>query len=194
MESLEKFQKGEIISTGVEANPSFAIYEGKDRSEYSGYKKLSVIAYYCPNKYIKTDDGSYQPHPFFEAATKDKPCEKTVDSDVPTYWVRKCSPSEREKALEKFKEYGYEWDENELTLTNFHTGEIVYKIKRPIIKYNGEQIIPTVCNHFKSILKSFCKSKNKKTTTTYNNYSYGDDYYSNYWGRRGNGEYDDYWD
>ncbi len=187
---LSKFKKGEIISTGVISNPSYVIFEGKDMpSEYGN--KYSVIAYYTPNKYVKNDEGHYEPTEFIEVATKYVPCEKTIDSDAPSYWNRRCNEEEKEKALSIFKKYGYEWNEEDLTLSNSNTNEIIYQIKIPKLKYNGEFIKP-ICKKFKNILKSFCISKSKGAKKYYNSsyYDQNYDYSRGYWERG----HEDYWD
>ena len=174
MEEKRTFKKGDFITFDNKPG-SFVIFEGIDISTTS-YKKLSVIANYDPSKYRQHEDGTYRTSPFLEVATKFTRCEKTVDEEKETYWVRLCTEAEKGKALEKLAEYGYGWDEENLAITNKNTGELIRKVVEPKVEYHGEIIRP-ITEKFKKLLRLFCVESNKKK------YSYsGTGYpYGRYW-------------
>jgi hypothetical protein len=180
MDNNYKFKPGDFVTFSNKSD-SFAIYEGVDLS-VSSYKKLSVLLYYDPNKYTQTEEG-YVMRPFLEYSNKGQVCEKTLDTDEPSYWTRRCNTEEYKEAMEVLHNHGLIWDEENLAVLNAETGEVVTKICAPKLEYKG-QIIKPMSSKFKKLLKFFCLSKNPKTT--YN--------YSNYWDRYGEGCYDEYWD
>ena len=181
MTTNNKFNPGDFV-TFSNKKGSFAIYEGVDASTTS-YKKLTVLLYYDPSKYTQTDEG-YKMIPFMETSKKNKPCEKTVDTDENSYWTRRCTAEEIDEALEVMREYGYLWDEENLAVVAADSGDVITKIRLPKIEYKG-QVIKPMTEKFKKLLKFFCLEKNKKT------YSYPDNY-SRYWDMMGC--YEDYWD
>lgn len=183
IDNKNRFQPGDFLTSSNKPT-SFCIFEGIDLSTSSTYKKLSVLASYDPSKYCESD-GGYRMMPFMEVAKKNKMCEKTIDSEVPCYWTRKCTESEKEEALKKLHDYGYLWDEEKKAILDAKTNEVVCKIYLPKYEYNGD-IIKPISKQFKKILRMFCLDKNKKVEYNYSSYN-------RYWGMYGDG-YDDYWD
>lgn len=181
-ENKFKFQPGDFVTFSNKPG-SFAIYEGVDLS-VSSYKKLSVLLYYDPSKYTQTEEG-YVMRPFLEYSNKGQMCEKTLETDEPSYWTRRCNAVELEEALGILHNHGLIWDEENLAVVDAETGEIKTKTHMPKIEYKG-QIIKPMSLKFKKLLKLFCLSKNPKYSYNYSN--------DNYWGRYGEGCYDDYWD
>lgn len=181
-----KFKPGDFITSSNKPT-SFCIFEGVDVSTSSTFKKLSVLVSYDPSKYCESDSG-YKMMPFLEVARSNKRCEKTVDTDESCYWTRKCSEVEKEEALRKLLEYGYIWDEENKTLLDSETNEVITKIHLPKLEYKGD-IIKPISEKFKEILRMFCRDKNKKVE-----YSYPNSHYSRYWDMYGEGAYDEYWD
>ena len=177
-----KFKPGDFVSFSNKPG-SFAIYEGIDLS-VTTYKKISVLLYYDPSKYTPSESGGYVMKPFLEMSTKNSMCEKTLDSDEPSYWIRRCNQFEIEDALKVLHENNIIWDEENLSLLNAETGEVLTKIHVPKAEYNG-QIIKPMSLKFKKLLKVFCRNKNPKTSS----YSY-----NNYWNRYSECGYEDYWD
>lgn len=186
MEEKKTFKKGDFITYDNKPG-SFVIFEGIDNST-SSYKKLSVIANYDPSKYRQHDDGTYRTSPFLEVATKDTRCEKTLDDEKETFWVRLCTPREKENALAKLEEYGYYWNEDLLALIDKETGEIIRKVITPKIEYHGE-IIKPITEKFKKLLRMFCIETNRKKYSYQNDTRYQ---YGRYWDECGYGE--DYYD
>lgn len=81
--------------------------------------------------------------------------------------------------MEILASYGIDWDEEEMTLTNVETGEILHRIIIPKIEYNGDVIKP-ICNELKSKLRTAVLSKNKAShPNQYNAYGYNG-YYDEY--------------
>jgi len=163
------FNKGDFIkySTYNSANDStkfaFGIFEGVDLApEYQYTKKLSLAAYYDSWKYCNNLDNGvgwgYQP--VLEVASQNKPCEKTIDTICEDSWWTVCTPLEKKRALEILAKYGIDWNEEEMTLTNVETGEILHRIIVPKLEYNGDVIKP-ICNELKTKLKTAVLSKNK---------------------------------
>ena len=175
------FKPGDFI-TFTNKEGSFAIYEGIDIAT-SRFKKLTVILSYDPNKYVKTEEG-YKMCPSIETSTKLTNCETTVDTNEETYWVRKCNEDEIKEALKIMKEFGYDWNENDLSVIDAKTKSIITKIHIPKIEYKGQIIKPTPSD-LKQLLKTFCIEKNKNTAY------YSNSLYSRYWEGWG---YDDYLD
>jgi hypothetical protein len=178
METEKKFfKKGDFITYDNKPG-SFVIYEGIDNSTTS-YKKLSVIVNYDPSKYRQHEDGTYRTSPFLEVATKSARCEKTLDDDRETYWIRLCTPAEKEKAIDLLQENGYYWNEDLLAIIDIETGEIVRKIVEPKVEYHGEIIRP-ITEKFKKILRMFCVESNKKKYSYQNDYRYNGRYWDEY--------------
>jgi hypothetical protein len=172
MESEKRFFKQGDFVTYDNKPGSFVIFEGIDNST-SNYKKLSVIVNYDPSKYRQHDDGTYRSSPFLEVATKNTRCEKTLDEDKETYWVRLCTPTEKAKALKTLEEYGYVWNEELLAIVDKNTGEIIRKVVAPKVEYHGEIIRP-ITKKFKKLLRMFCIETNKKKYSYQNSgYPYG---------------------
>ena len=120
-------------------------------------------------------------------ATKNKTCEKTIDTDESCYWTRKCNAEEIEAALRTMKEYGLIWDEENLSVLDEDSKKVLAKVRIPTIEYKG-QIIKPMTDKFKKLLRLFCLEKNKKVD--YSRYSYE---YGRYWDMYGEG-YEDFWD
>ena len=176
--SGKKFKPGDFI-TFSNKEGSFAIYEGVDIST-SSLKKLTSILSYDPSKYVKTEEG-YKTCPFLEISSKTKNCEKTIDTDESSYWVRKCNAEEIERAIKIMKDYGYIWDEENLSVLYASSGSVATKIRIPKIEYNG-QIIKATPDKLKALLKVFCKEKSKKQNYSYGGTAFWDMYgYDNYW-------------
>lgn len=162
------FQKGDFV-TEDKRKGSFMIYEGNDTSASTCYKRMSVICAYDPEKYKRGDDGIYRNVPELEVSSKNKKCITKIDTDREDYWYRLCTPLEKVRAIEILSQYGYEWDEENLSLIDTDTGEIISKIITPKNEYNGE-IVKPITHHLKSLLKGCCVSANKTTYNNYNNY------------------------
>ena len=160
MEQKKKFEKGDFLKYDNKPG-SFAIFEGVDlMPSYSYTKKLSVMVYFDPSKYCQNENGvGWSSRPYLEVATDNKPCEKTVDTYEEDYFWKVCSPLEKEMALATLEEYGYEWDETNLTLKEQATGKIVHKIIIPKLEYNGD-IIKPITEERKNHLHKYAISKN----------------------------------
>ena len=63
-------------------------------STSKSYKKLTALLSYDPSKYMNTSEG-YKTIPYLEMTTKNKQCEKTIDTDENCYWTRKCNAEEK---------------------------------------------------------------------------------------------------
>lgn len=186
------FNKGDFIkySTYNSANDdtkfAFGIFEGIDLApEYQYTKKLSLAAFYDSYKYCNNLDNEvgWGYKPVLEIASSNKPCEKTIDTVCEDTWWTICTPLEKQRALEILASYGIDWDEEEMTLTNVETGEILHRIIIPKIEYNGDVIKP-ICNELKSKLRTAVLSKNKASYSSsypnqYNVYGYNG-YYDEY--------------
>ena len=167
-ETKKAFNKGDFIkystyNGATENKTTFGIFEGVDLApEYQYTKKFSLAAYYDSYKYCSNlDNGAGWGYaPSLDVATKDKPCEKTIDTLVEDSWWSLCTPLEKKEAIEILASYGYEWNEELLALVDMNTGEIVHKIIIPKIEYNGETIKP-ICEEYKSKLKKSIIGKAK---------------------------------
>lgn len=171
--AYEVFEKGDFIKRSNKKG-SFMIYEGNDVSE--GYsKKLTLVCFYDPEKYMMTSLGYHQV-PHLEVATRTKRCDETIDTPKEDYWLSKCNANEKAEALKVLEGYGYHWDEENLSLIHVVTGEVVKKIMIPDNTYYG-QIIKPITEAFKALLKKFCIESNKPKYPYTNRYSEYDDYY-----------------
>lgn len=173
------FNKGDFLK--YENKPgSFVIFEGIDlMPTYQYTKKLSVAAHFDPSKYCENENGvGWGTRPFLEVAKSNKPCEKTIDTFEEDYFWKICTEAEKAAAIEKLRAYGYEWDDETLSIIDIETGEIVHKIIVPKLEYNGD-IIKPMCNEFKDLLKDFVISKNKFCSSGcgYNQYMYDNEYW-----------------
>ena len=74
---------------------SFMIYEGQNISD-SSYKKMTLLCYFDPEKYMMTSMGYHQV-PNLEVSKKGKRCSETIDTEKEDYWVKVCSPKEKEE-------------------------------------------------------------------------------------------------
>jgi hypothetical protein len=179
--------KYSAYSSETNAKTTFGIFEGVNLTpEYEYSKKLTLAAYYDSYKYCNHVDNNigWGYAPVLEVATKDKPCEKTVDTYVEDKWWSLCTKEEKEKAIEILeKQYNIKWDEENMALIDMKSGEILHKIITPKLEYLGDTIKP-ICSTLKSKLKKFVVSKNK------NNYSTGG--YPCYNNAYCHGMYDDY--
>jgi hypothetical protein len=182
-----KFEKGDFLK--YENKPgSFVIFEGVDLlPTYQYTKKFSVAAHYDPSKYCENENGvGWSTRPFLEIAKSNKPCEKTLDSLEEDYFWKVCTETEKAAAIQKLRDYGYEWDEESLSIVDMETGEVVHKIIVPKLEYNGDVIKP-ICDEFKELLTDYVISKN-----TYSS-SYGG--CNTPYGYQGRDMYEnDYWD
>lgn len=179
------FNKGDFIkySTYNSANDNtkfaFGIFEGVDLApEYQYTKKLSLAAFYDSYKYCNNlnNEVGWGYKPVLEIASPNKPCEKTIDTVCEDSWWTICTPLEKQRALEILASYGIDWNEEEMTLTNVETGEILHRIIVPKLEYNGD-IIKPICNELKSKLRTAVLSKNKASYSSsypnqYNAYGY----------------------
>jgi hypothetical protein len=186
------FNKGDFIkysaysSTNDGTKFAFGIFEGVDLApEFQYTKKLSLAAFYDSWKYCSNLDNGvgwgYQP--VLEIASQNKPCEKTIDTICEDSWWTVCTPLEKKRALEILAKYDVDWNEEEMTLTNVKTGEILHRIIIPKLEYNGDVIKP-ICHELKTKLKTAVLSKNKTSCSSsypsqYNPYGYNgyDEYY-----------------
>lgn len=177
---VKQFNKGDFIKYKSYANNeyvAFGIFEGVDMEpEYQYAKKYSLVLYYDSHKYCSQMDNEkgwgYQE--VLDVGTKQKKCEKTVDTlEENAYWSL-CTPSEKENALHILAQYGYEWDEESFSLIDAETREVVHQIIMPKLEYNGDMIKP-ICNDLRDKLKQSVISKGK-TTHTNNGYYYNNEY------------------
>jgi len=176
------FEKGDFVGW-INVPGSFGIYEGKNLNTNGTYpKKMSLIMYYNPRKYMQVGD-SYKEQPYMEVAENGNPCEKTIDTDKEDYWWHVLTPMQYENALNVLEKHGYRWDEESLALIKIDTGEIVKQIAAPKLEYNGE-IVKPIRQDFKSKLTNFVKTQTKSTPY----------YYSGYGCCHFPSEVDDYWD
>jgi len=192
MAEKKTFNKGDFVKystyNGATDNKvTFGIFEGVDLApEYQYTKKFSLAAYYDSYKYCSNLDNGvgWGYAPSLDVATKEKPCEKTIDTLEEDSWWSLCTPIEKKNAIEILASYGYEWNEELLALVDTNTGEIVHKIIIPKIEYNGETIKP-ICKEYKSKLKKSIIDKSKPT--------YGGGYHGNpQYGCYGYNGYDPY--
>ena len=156
---------------------SFMIYEGENISD-SSYKKMTLLCYFDPEKYMMTPMGYHQV-PNLEVSKRGKRCSETIDTEKEDYWVKVCSPKEKEEALKVLEEYGYEWNEELMALIDIATGAVVCKITKPDNTYYG-QIIRPISEAFKALLKKFCLDKNSPAIPVHYGTSCYDDYYDGY--------------
>lgn len=194
MESKKIFNKGDFIKyrsyNDDDKKVTFGIFEGVDLApEYQYTKKFSLAAYYDSYKYCRNlNNGTgcgYGPE--LDIATKEKQCQKTIDTLMEDSWWTLCTPIEKKNAIEILACYGYEWNEEQLALVDINTREIVHKIIIPKIEYNGETIKP-ICEEYKNKLKMAVKHPHSST-----NYRYSPQY--SYYGYNGCDPYDeDNWD
>lgn len=167
MDEKRAFNKGDFIkykSYGPEGKVTFGIFEGVDLApEFQYTKKLSLVAYYDSHKYSSNLNNGvgWGYAPCLEVATNGKECEKTVDTLVEDNWWSLCTPLEKRNAIEILSSYGYQWDEELLSLVDIDTGEIIHKIIVPKIEYNGETIKP-ICQTYKEKLKHAAISQAKQ--------------------------------
>jgi hypothetical protein len=182
MAEKKTFNKGDFVkyssyNSATDNKVTFGIFEGVDLApEYQYTKKFSLAAYYDSYKYCSNLDNGigWGYAPSLDVATKEKPCEKTIDTLEEDSWWSLCTPIEKKNAIEILASYGYEWDEELLALVDTNTGEIVHKIIIPKIEYNGETIKP-ICKEYKSKLKKSIIDKSKPTyhgNTQYGCYGY----------------------
>ena len=139
------------------------IYEGNNISD-TCVKKMTLVCAYDPEKYMQTEMG-YDHVPYLDVSTKKHRCADTIDTEKEDFWIKLCTPSEKEEAINVLKEYGYVWDEENLAMVDILTGEIVKRIIIPDNKYYGE-IIKPITETSKNILKQFCLSKSKPVYTS----------------------------
>lgn len=171
----QKFKKGDFITYNTKKG-SFVIYEGCDVSTNSNMKKLTIGAWFDPEKWTNDPiENRWRYMPFFEHSTKNKNCEKSIDTDIQTYWWRYCTEEEKENAIKKLEEYGLSWNEETLSLVSLETGETVYTLCEPNISYDGKVINLISKKRFSSLV-NFCVTKNKSAY----DYSRGGYYPHNY--------------
>lgn len=125
---------------------TFAIFEGCDLTSYNNVyaKKYSLACFYdsyCYQNNLNNDKGwGYVPK--FFIASDNKACDKTIDTLKEDRWWSLCDEEEIKNAHEVLATYGVKWDEENKCLVNLDTGEIVYKLIIPRLKYDGEEIAP----------------------------------------------------
>lgn len=171
MENIKcKFEAGDFLKKDNKKG-SFMIYEGNNISETS-YKRMTLICYYDPEKMVMGAVG-YEQKPTLEVATKDKPCETTIDTEVEDYWVKICSEEEKAEALKVLSKYGLMWNDVTMELIDSKSGEVIRKIKTPDNTYYGQTIHPKT-SKFKDIIKRYCYSKLKTPTYPYHNPYYNE--------------------
>ena len=163
------FQKGDFLKKNQKKG-SFMIYEGDNLSETT-YKKMSLVLFFDPEAFEQNDDGVYEHVPKLYLGDKYKPSSETIDTEKEDYWISPCTEEEIQRALEKLKEYGLQWNEETFELTKIENGEVVRKIVMPDNTYDGHTIIPSN-KTFIGLALDYCKSKSK-TTTSYQRYDYG---------------------
>jgi hypothetical protein len=171
MEEKKEFKRGDFLKRDNRRG-SFMIYEGNNISD-TCVKKMTLVCAYDPEKYMQTAMG-YDHVPYLDVSTKKHRCADTIDTEKEDFWIKLCTPSEKEEAINVLKEYGYVWDEENLAMVDILTGEIVKRIIIPDNKYYGE-IIKPITETSKNILKQFCLSKSKPIYTP--NYREDWDYY-----------------
>lgn len=187
------FNKGDFVKYCVNNNGTkvtFGIFEGIDlEPSYQYTKKYSLLLYYDSRKYCNqsTNGNDWGYKPSLEVSLNGKPCEKSIDTLEEDTWWSLCTPEEKENAIHVLHSYGYEWDEELMSLIDIKTGEIVRKIIIPKIEYNGE-IIKPITQTLKDKLKKVVKKKN--TTSVYGYYP---PCQSVHYGHGYDGYYDD-WD
>ena len=172
MEEKKIFKQGDFIKRNNKKG-SFMIYEGINVSD-STLKKMSLIASYDPEKFMQTPMG-YDHIPHLDVSSSKRRCEDTIDTEKEDFWISLCSDIEKDEAKKVLAEYGYLWDEENLSMIDTSTGEIIKKIIVPDNSYHG-QIIKPITQDFKDILKKFCIEKNKKETYTSSYQRYWDEY------------------
>ena len=94
------FNKGDFLkystyNGAAEGRVAFGIFEGVDLApEYQYTKKFSLAAFYDSYKYCSNLNNGvgWGYGPSLEVATKDKPCEKTIDTLVEDSWWTVCTP------------------------------------------------------------------------------------------------------
>jgi hypothetical protein len=164
----KKFKRGDFLRKDNKKG-SFMIYEGNNLSDTS-YKRMTVICYYDPEAFQMGPIG-YEPKPKLEVATKLHPCSITVDTEEEDFWVKVCSPAEKQAAIDVLKKHGLFWNEETLELVDIESGEIVRKVIIPDNKYYGEIIRP-ISKKFKELIKKWVINKLRPSYQ-----SYYDDYY-----------------
>ena len=177
---MSEFNRGDFLKKDSKKG-SFMIYEGNNLSDTS-YKKMTLICYYDPEKYVLGPVG-YETKPSLEIASNEKPCVTTIDTEQEDFWIKKCSEKEKQDALAILRDkYKLEWIEETLTLVDMETGDIIRKVAIPDNSYYG-QVIHPITDGFKDLLK---EATIKKLTPSYSssNYEYhgyqggyGEDFY-----------------
>lgn len=182
---MEKFfNKGDFVKYVTfnkdKEKVTFGIFEGVDLAPQWQYaKKYSLVAYYDSYQYCSNPNigGAWEYRPVLTVASKNKECEKTIDTLVEDTWWKPCSEEEKKQALEILESYGYHWDEELLALVDMETGEIVHKIVAPKLEYHGDTIKP-ICSNLREKLKKSVLGQ-VKTSVNNTHYSYGryDEFY-----------------
>lgn len=182
----QTFNKGDFLkytsysATGADVF-RFGIFEGIDlEPSYQYTKKYSLAVFYDGRKYCQEKDGSgWDYRAVLEVTKNGKYCEKTIDTLCEDTWWAICTPEEKERAIRILALYGYEWNEELMSLIDTNTGEVVHKIIVPKLEYKGDTIKP-IREDLKNKLKHSVISKNTYTASPY--------YHNRY------GEYDEYMD
>lgn len=172
MDEKKTFKRGDFLRKDNKKG-SFMIYEGNNLST-TLYKKMSLVCFYDPDKYVMGAIG-YEQKPNLEVASKTTPCETTIDTEQEDYWVKVCNEAEKAEALKILDSYGYHWNEETFELVDTTTGEIVKKILIPDDKYYGQVVKPITTEH-KNLVKKCCLKK-VAPSYGYQGVGYGDDYY-----------------
>lgn len=135
MAEKKTFNKGDFVkyssyNSATDNKVTFGIFEGVDLApEYQYTKKFSLAAYYDSYKYCSNLDNGigWGYAPSLDVATKEKPCEKTIDTLEEDSWWSLCTPIEKKNAIEILASYGYEWDEELLALVDTNTVKLFIK-------------------------------------------------------------------
>lgn len=186
----DKFEKGMFLTKSYNKG-NFIIFEGLDIStSYS--KKYSILAMYDPHKYCRKDETSYdyEYKEYIETATSEKRCSETLSDDKETSWIRKCTDEEKNEAINKLHEFGYDWSDELMSLIDMETGEIIRKIPIVLNEYNGEIIHPLTRNK-KNLLYDYVEATNNPQSK-YPHSPYYSKRYNNYYNDYGY-DYDDYY-
>ena len=167
----KRFNKGDFLRKDNKKG-SFMIYEGNNISSTS-YKRMTLVCFYDPEAFTMGPIG-YENKPKLELSTSSKPCETTIDTEEEDFWIKKCSPLEREEAERILAKYGLIWNEDSLELIDIASGEVVKKIIVPDDTYYG-QIIRPITEKFKELLHKWVFKKMKAEYSYSSQYPY--DYY-----------------
>lgn len=175
------FSKGDFL-TNPNKPGSFAIFEGVECESYSSLKKYTAILAYDPSKYHEVSEGVWNTSPYLDIPTNLTRCATKIDGNTQSYWWRKCTLEEKEKALNILQDHGYYWNEDLMSVIQKDTGEIIRTAANPKIEYNGDVVKP-ISQETKNMMKSVCDKiiEKKYSYTTGRQYCYGGFWDGEYW-------------